>query len=196
MHTPVVCKGKFGDLQITMWDVCDECHLNECPIYDRCSYSKRQGMKCQVQMKYLGKVIDAILTEYQEVLDDASMTRFGFEVIPLYGHLIKFKIAEMGFSSPVYFDEKGNPRVNPIYREIRGIISAIGGAHYQVAGTKKKGEVGKLAIEIGDDDYVASLLTPTDVDKEELDSPMEAEPVEEEKPKKKKGRKVKKNAKS
>lgn len=169
LFTTAITKGSYEGVTLAMWDVCDLCSADDCPIHDKCHYIKDENKKCQVQTKYISQVFNTLVQQNREYLSDPMMTRMGFELIPLFSHLIKFKIEEAGMRKRVYFDDKGNMKINPVYREIRDIIRTIEMTYRNILGDFKPQEKEEKTVHgMGDESYMEALVNIEPVKKKPM----------------------------
>ena len=131
-------EGKI-DLPLVAWDSISICDGRTCPIQatkNRCPYFRRialkiaktnQEQRCLVQAKYLRLVFQNLITAHTrknlKQMDEAMMTNIGLLLLPLYGHLIKFKLIEAGLSLNDVMRPNGS--IHGIYPGIRQTIQAI-----------------------------------------------------------------------
>lgn len=137
-NTVTVYKGKINDIPIFSWDFISPCIKEKCGIFARCRYAQGEGLYsleqkyshvldqyCTTQKRYVDKVFDTLIYSNRDTLTAEDSIRLGLMVMPMFGHLIKLKIAEAGFDQIIFEDSKGTKRINPIYREIRETVKSI-----------------------------------------------------------------------
>lgn len=180
-------KGRWEKLYIWAWDFAEECDPDDCELFDLCEYRKGhhalkagespkalKSSKCLMQQRYLRTVLHAVVETMQrkKVVSTEQMIRMGYQMIPLYAQLFKFK--KMEFTNhELTYTVKGAVKINPLYKEIREIIKTIEGIWNKIAsGLKDK----KPAGEIGDDGYMDAMSKAMGEDVIDLNEP---EPEEE-----------------
>lgn len=152
------------DTNMYAWDSIPMCNPTTCPVAEQCNYltpGKAPG-KCSVQVAYLDALYECIFTSYP-YLDNVALFKIGMQVVPLYLHLAKMQLFEMSLGEAtdpmVFHTEKGEPKIHPIYKEIRETMKAIhvmwqdldltlafnGKANPKGEGTGAPGEVTKTA---------------------------------------------------
>jgi len=115
-----IVKGSTTEgIPVVMWDAIPECDVHHCQIAATCPYIE-EGKLCGVRKEYLDYVYRYFIGSVKSE-DKAALFRIGFELIPLFGHLVSLKIANHG--RPV--TDKGSVQVNPLFREIRETIRSI-----------------------------------------------------------------------
>jgi hypothetical protein len=115
-------------LPAIVWDSTSLCDP-KCPVYEKCKakglIDKTQG-RCPIQAKYVRSVTDILFSAIRARGDDVTLIEVGFLLIPLYSQLAKLKIYESSLNGVyVYTDNKGNPTIHPLLREIRATITNI-----------------------------------------------------------------------
>ena len=142
----VVTRGKKKDLSLAVWDAVGPCTGNEdadedkCPLHLDCPYlmlnnpnllnlstgGRTDPDKCVLQAKYLDYVYKSLVLDNQKNLDQHQVDSIGLHLIPLYGHLIKFKMVEFVLgNNTMLTGGKGAKAVHPIYKEIRETLKTI-----------------------------------------------------------------------
>lgn len=135
--TFAISKDESIKLPLVAWDSINICNAQDCPIgIDRCPYGRRQierilstktEQKCLVQAKYLRLVYQNLITSTTKragkLMDEHTMSEIGLLLLPLYGHLIKFKLIEASLGYKQILTTKGG--VNQIYFAIQKTIQAI-----------------------------------------------------------------------
>lgn len=137
-NTVAVYKGKLGDIPIVSWDFISKCVGEQCGIFERCRYAQGEGLKtfekvhssvldrfCTTQKRYVDQVFKSLIYSNRDSLTIEDSIRLGLMVMPLFGHLIKLKIAEAGIDQVIASNSKGKWVINPIYKEIRETIKGI-----------------------------------------------------------------------
>lgn len=125
---------RFGDVKIDKgrldedtlfyaWDAVNQCEQDACPIHDECPYAKKG--RCGVQANFLRSLSVMLYRNMYEEITELKLYRFGMSLMPLYKILSKLYIAEHAIRRPIYRDDKGVRRSNPIYKEIRDTLWAI-----------------------------------------------------------------------
>jgi len=117
-----IYKGKINSIQIAMWDALPYC-TQSCSFFEECPHNildqvDSDTIKCQLREKYLQSVFGTLTSCIEE--DPMSFHKVGFMLIPLYSHLVSFKIEEH-----VHRNILNKGRVNAIYKEIRETIKLI-----------------------------------------------------------------------
>lgn len=116
-------KGKSaGGVDIAIIEYAQRCDPSTCPIGADCAAIG--GDKCQLHKDFLRHIIKMVY-KYEEdgLLSPHALHTAGILIIPLYTHLFKFYLVEMGSSSPVMYGK--SVYIHPIYREIRNTIKTI-----------------------------------------------------------------------
>lgn len=117
-------KGQIREgQQLVAWDCVPDCDIDACPLGNTCTYQHKSN-KCALQTEYLQSFIDMTLRTYRSISED-DMFKIGMHIIPLYSNLCRMKIVEKGLREVTYIDAKGNPKVHPVFKEIREIIKVI-----------------------------------------------------------------------
>jgi hypothetical protein len=125
---------RFGDLKIDKgkmdedtlfyaWDAVNQCEGESCPIHDECPYAKKG--RCGIQANFLRSLSVMLYRNLYEEITEIKLYRFGLSLMPLYKILSKLYIKEHSVREPIYLDDKGVRRSNPIYKEIRDTLWAI-----------------------------------------------------------------------
>lgn len=117
------------DIKFFAWDCVRECNGGNdvgedvrCAASHLCSYIKRG--KCAVQLKYLESLYHSILSTYT-YLDEPMLFKIGMQIVPLYAHLVKLQLVELGLPSPSVVNTKGGADIHPVYKEIRETLKTI-----------------------------------------------------------------------
>lgn len=140
-----IYKGKIttksGSTDIAVWDaipICDPvcsiflyCPHNQYPDKDFLLESFNSDFdnfdqsqckdQCSLRARYINSVFDTLKGSLEETTPITTHT-IGMFLIPLYSHLISFKIQEYALKGRV-FNNRGS--INPIYREMRATIKSI-----------------------------------------------------------------------
>ena len=167
-------KGRFQfaekKLTLLAWDFSVNCKKEGCTFFDRCKYqidatviTKKE--KCLMQKKYMKNIIAAFLEKMVMKKDNTEedIVKFGFELIPLYAHLFKFKMYEFGNEDILVYSPRGDQKINPVFKEIRETIKAINGVWRDITG---KHLPGKNPSQIGDDSFIDAMYTVSEEDYE------------------------------
>lgn len=128
-------KAKFGTLtmrrgrdddrkELFSWEPIPECIDKDCPLRDKCKFVKR-GEYCQVAAGIVRSAAISIISNYGKKLNNAMRNRIGQHLMPLYAQLAKHSIYEASLNTPHFVDNKGNHKIDPVYKEIRETIRAI-----------------------------------------------------------------------
>jgi len=129
-------KGSDKDRKFYLiaWDYVDECTREDCPLYDKCDYMKKElcgmgkklpdGNKCKLQLNYLKHVMVAACMYVGDV-SEKDVVKVGYHLLPLYNQLFKLKLVELSGAPVMVYTKDGVPKVNPLYKEIREAMSAI-----------------------------------------------------------------------
>lgn len=140
-------------IPVVMWDAVPHCEPETCKMEQVCPYT--HSGKCGVKLKYLNHVYTSLIGQVNE--DDAiALFKIGFHLVPLYGHLIQFKMEEYG-SRVMYADEKGKRSINPIFREIRETIKVINTIMKDMK-SSVEADIMRDMIKDGDSDYYDNLF--------------------------------------
>jgi len=131
MSVTDLVKGENSEgIPLVSWDLPFLCTKKSCPIGKRCGYQpKKEGEPCFLHTSYLGYVYNSLAVQRKEELTWELSHKIGLLMIPLYSHLVKFKIFEAGLNGPMVVGSKGSQIVNPIYREIRDTIKTLTSMH-------------------------------------------------------------------
>jgi len=137
-NTVSVYKGKLNNVPVFSWDFISPCIKEKCGIYERCRFAQGEGLYsfeikhahvqdkyCTTQKRYIDKVFETLIFSNRDTLTPEDSIRLGLMVMPMFGHLIKLKIAEAGEDQILFTDVKGMKKINPIYREIRETVKSI-----------------------------------------------------------------------
>lgn len=151
--------------RIVIWDMLSPCGRDYCPINNVCNYNGNG--QCVVEKKYIQAVFERVIKDYWDVVEESQLQRAGTLLIPMYLHLIKFKKFELSLSNPTISDHKGNPKVHPIYREIREHIKVINNLWISILGNPIEAEDRGLGgyLNDGDPDYVEEMFRSSGKDK-------------------------------
>ena len=106
------------------WEPIPDCTDERCPIRKKCEFVKR-GNKCQVVAGIVKSAALNILNNYGTQLNNALRNRIGLHLMPLYVQLARQYVAEAALTASTFNDNKGNPKVNPVYKEIRETLRTI-----------------------------------------------------------------------
>jgi len=152
-------------LQLVVWDAVEDCKGERCVIEEKCHYQKTG--RCTLQFKYVSNIIQGLVEEMETVgaITPSIMNTIGLHIVPLYGHLVKFKILELGLDSPSYFTEKGGIKIHPVYKEIRETLRSITIATRSLRGSVSDEPLEKfLGAGTGEDtsDWCDNLFDNTD----------------------------------
>lgn len=144
-------KGKLGNIQLIMWDALPDC-VNACTIYTSCPYvgGERQRNKCEMRRRYLESIMTSLDNAVKEK-DEISVLTIGLMIVPLFQHLINFKIFETTLSHTLM----ARTKIHPVYKEIRQTIKEINTLLKDLgvtAGEKNKGYLN------GDSNYYDDLI--------------------------------------
>lgn len=147
-------KGSTRDgIPVVMWDAVPACEPATCKMEEVCPYTHTG--KCGVKLKYLNHVYTSLIGQVDR--DDAiALFKIGFHLVPLYGHLIQFKMEEYG-SRVMHSQENGKRYINPIFKEIRETIKVISSVMKDMRGSVEA-DIMRDMIKDGDEDYYDSLF--------------------------------------
>lgn len=116
---------KTKDFTALVWNCCKICDDAKCPIRLRCEHITG-GDICIPQKNYLESIYSAALDMLGISMSTREAVRLGVHLIPLYSILFELKIASSSLKSVwEYYGANGDPRINPIYREIREHMKVI-----------------------------------------------------------------------
>ncbi len=121
--TLTVARGKEDDLSLYEWAPIPECSGKHCPLDKRCYFVKKG--KCRVILGIVKAASANILNNYGPKLNNAQRNRIGQHLMPLYVALARMFVLETGLPSPQFIDQVGNPKMNPVYKDIRETIRGI-----------------------------------------------------------------------
>lgn len=101
----------------------NKCDIQNCPISDACPHCGNV-VQCKLHKDYMTNILDTI----QAMIDNGTIDRMQVSVIcnsilPLYHHLFKFQLIEMGQESPVIYGKQ--IYMHPVYKEIRNTTKTI-----------------------------------------------------------------------
>ena len=142
-----------GGIPVVMWDAVPACNAEDCKMEAVCPYTHTG--KCSVRLKYLTHVYKSLIGQVDEN-DAIALFKVGFHLIPLYGHLIQFKMEEYG-QRVMYSQDNGKRYVNPIFKEIRETIKVISAVLKDLSGSVEA-DILRDSITHGDSDYYDSLF--------------------------------------
>ena len=157
-------KKKLGSLEIhkgstkegipvVMWDSVPQCQPDQCKMEEQCPYTHTG--KCGVRLKYISHVYKSLIGQVKP--DDAiALFKIGFHLVPLYGHLVQFKMEEYG-DRVMYATDNGKRYVNPIFKEIRETIKCISAILKDLSPSVEK-DILRDVISKGDNDYYDNLF--------------------------------------
>lgn len=106
------------------WEPIPECTDEDCPLREKCHYVKR-GEKCQVIAGFVKATATNIIVNFGDKLTNQIRNRIGTQLMPLYVQLARMYVYEASLASVHFHDNKGNPKINPIYKDIRDTIRSI-----------------------------------------------------------------------
>lgn len=159
------------------WDFAKKCTGEKCPLYHLCDYKDGWMMKkesgvgatsnCMLHQKYLKNVIHAVVQKMKDRRDvtQEGVIKLGYQLLPLYDQLFKFKMWEYSNEELVYVSEKGTPKVHPVYKEIREIIKSISSVWREVGGVDKAPDNPK---DVGDISFVDAVSGATGQERKEV----------------------------
>lgn len=117
---------KTDNFTALVWNSCKICNPDRCPISNRCENVSIQGSICTPQKVYLEQIYSAALDMLGVSFSTREAVRLGVHIIPLYSILFELKIAAAKLDTVwEYYGAHGDPRVNPIYKEIRDHVKTI-----------------------------------------------------------------------
>lgn len=120
-----VHRGRDSDKKpLFSWEPIPDCTDQMCPLTDKCDYVQREG-KCRVVGGIVRSAAVNILTNYGLKINNAVRNRIGTQLMPLYVQLAKLYTYEASLSSVHFVDNKGNPKINPVYKDIRDTLRSI-----------------------------------------------------------------------
>ena len=172
---------QMGDekIYILAWDFAKECEGDKCPIHHLCKYKESWKMKpekqgqpgatsnCLLHQRYLKNVMHGVIQKMQSSKDftQESVLKLGYQLLPLYDQLFKFKMWEYGNQQLVYVSEKGTPKVHPVYKEIREIIKSITGVWREIGGLQKDDNAPKG---LSDTSFIDAVANGTEEEPQEV----------------------------
>lgn len=155
------------NVPVVVWNACHNCRGVDCSIADRCEFCG-EDEKCLVMYYYLDNVFKSALRITGEGIGDQSMNRIGLHIIPLYAHLVKFKIEELSIEDPM-IRSRNKVQIHPIYKEIRNTISLIDKMWVELGlkdtrkEMKEPGDITDLIKdEAGDTSYYEDMINEVD----------------------------------
>ena len=113
-----------GKKNLFSWEPIPDCTDELCPLREKCSYVSR-GVKCHVVAGIVKSAVLNILNNYGTQLNNALRNRIGLHLMPLYVMYAKQCVYEASLSTPNFNDNKGNPKIDPVYKEMRETIRTI-----------------------------------------------------------------------
>lgn len=136
LNSLIVRKGIGGSegKRIAVWDAVGECSRSACTLHLDCPYllqieSVNKSSPCLVQSNYVKYVFDSIVVANVDKLSQMQMDQIGFHLLPLYQHLIKFKMVEFSLTTMGDIAERnlrtGGLTIHPVYKEIRDTLKHI-----------------------------------------------------------------------
>ena len=135
----VSCGYMKHDVPFLIWDSIPDCDPGVCPVADKCRYATSwQGRKCNIQSKYIKRAYQYLCEKISASVDAVKMMDIGFNLMVLYGHLIKFKLIEAGLGHNVMgYTQKGGPYIHPVYAEIRRVLKDISSMQKEIFSSKE-----------------------------------------------------------
>jgi len=134
----VSCGYLKKDVPFLIWDSIPMCDPEKCVASAMCSFTNMEGRKCTVQVKYLQRAYTFLCDKVKASVDAVQMMDIGFNLMVLYGHLIKFKLVEASLGHNVTgFTAKGGVYVHPIYSEIRKVLKDISQLQKEIFSVKE-----------------------------------------------------------
>ena len=148
-------KGASKDgIPVVMWDAIPQCDPESCKMEIACPYNKTG--KCGVRLKYITHVYESLIGQVQP--DDAvALFKIGIHLVPLYGHLVQFKMEEYG-SKVMLASSNGKRYINPIFKEIRETIKCISAVMKDMQDSVEA-DILRDSLTHGDNDYYDALFT-------------------------------------
>lgn len=148
-------KGATRDsIPVVMWDAIPQCTPDECKMQEACPYI--QTGKCGVRLKYIKHVYSSLLGQVDRE-DAIALFKIGFHLVPLYGHLIQFKMEEFG-QRVMNTASNGKRYINPIFKEIRETIKTINIVMKDLRGSVEA-DILRDAMTHGDNEYYDNLFS-------------------------------------
>ena len=118
-------RGLEKELKIIMFDAVQNCRTTECPIYDKCPYTKDPMVRCSVETTYLKAIRESLWEDVGIKMTQDLLNKIGLHLIPLYHQLIRLQIYAYSITDVHYFTPRGQLRINPVFKEIRDTIRTI-----------------------------------------------------------------------
>lgn len=107
---------------LAMLEMVMKCDRASCPVAEYCKVG--DGANCEAHKAFLRHIITMIYKqEACKKLDAHGVHTAGMLLIPLYTHLFRFQLVEMGLKHPVVSGKV--LYVHPIFKEIRATLAAI-----------------------------------------------------------------------
>ena len=138
---------------VITWQSFSPCHKSDCPISPSCPYPGKSN-RCEVEVKFIQCAIKAIIDANQ--LTETQVHHAGVALMPLYSHLVRFKLVEYSLKTPTINNGKG---IHPIYKEIRETVKTINKIWTDLFRIETKSAVPDLGemLEHGDPEYIKNL---------------------------------------
>lgn len=148
-------KGKTEDgIPVVMWDAVPKCDPSTCKMEEVCPHPK--AGKCGVRVQYLTHVFETLIGQVDPD-DSMAMFQIGFHLVPLYQHLVQFKMEEFG-SRVMYAQDNGRRYINPVFKEIRETIKIISQVLRDIRGSLDDDKLRDMITD-GDGEYYDRLFT-------------------------------------
>ncbi len=140
-------------IPVVMWDSIPQCIPERCKMEEVCPYTHTG--KCSVRMKYITHVYQSLIGQVNPT-DAIALFKIGFHLVPLYGHLVQFKMEEFG-EQVMLASDNGKRYVNPIFKEIRETIKCINSIQKDLGHSIEK-DILRDSMTQGDNDYYDNLF--------------------------------------
>ncbi len=147
-------KGTFGDSNVSliMWDALPDCN-DECSIWESCPYEKNRA-KCEMRRQYVTSVINQLEKAIQ-IKDETSILKMGLLLMPLFNHLVDFKITHHALNGDTIIFNRGSAKIHPVYKEIRATVKMINEMLNDLGVSREDKKRGMLD---GDSDYYETMV--------------------------------------
>lgn len=152
--------------EIVIWDQVSNCQGEDCPVYEECHFIK--SGKCSLESEYLEALCKMIYRlENQEKFSEVTIFAAGLHIVPLYRHLFKFKLIEIGLGGNITVGTGAKLKMHPVYKEIRETVKTIMNLWKDI-GLMDKYEMPSPEIKLAGSNMYYDALS---VDEEDLNNP-------------------------
>ena len=140
----------IDEKELFSWEPIPACNDIRCPLRNKCDYTVKDGNKCKVVAGIVMAAAINIMKNFGNKINNAQRNRVGKHLMPLYVSLARLYVYEASLESASFTDNKGNPKINPVYKEIRETIRGIDLQWKNIG-------LGEIPIEEGDENWYTRM---------------------------------------